>query len=210
LGNPSHKDSFCAIVEFIIIMARFSNHYLPTGTAVLLIVAWFSAFVVTTTMAQFATCSNARALATDVLLHRYREPCQSNSDSCIAGIVCDQDCIDGSDSFFIACEDQCNSQALDGYTVTRSSVGGAGVGYLLSSAVLIIILTYTHTFSAGGVAAGTTLSNTYTGEATACVTEVIHESDVNIHSRDDVWLGIDHVTTGSLSDHEWNVLIVYD
>jgi hypothetical protein len=45
---------------------------------------------------------------------------------------------------------------------------------------------------------------------TCCVTEVIHESDVNIHSRDDVWLGIDHVTTGSLSDHEWNVLIVYD
>jgi hypothetical protein len=47
-------------------------------------------------------------------------------------------------------------------------------------------------------------------EAHGCVTEVIHESDVNIHSRDDVWLGIDHVTTGSLSDHEWNVLIVYD
>jgi hypothetical protein len=43
-----------------------------------------------------------------------------------------------------------------------------------------------------------------------CVTEVIHESDVNIHSRDDVWLGIDHVTTGSLPDHEWNVLIIYD
>jgi hypothetical protein len=163
-STPSHKVfiSFCAIVEFII-MARFSNHHLPTGTAVLLIVAWFSGSVVTTTMAQFATCSNARVLAMDVLSQIYREsPCQS---ACSSGIVCDQDCIDGSDAFAIGCVDPCVSQALDGYAVVRSSSAAAGVGYLLSSAVPIITQGYTHTFSTGGTAAGT-LSNIYEGVAT--------------------------------------------
>jgi hypothetical protein len=171
-GTPSHKvfhlRSFCAIVEFIK-MARFSNHHHTTGTAVLLIVAWFSGgSVVTTTMAQFATCPNARAFATDVLLERYRGwSCPSSSDSseCIAGIVCNQECIEGTDAFTIGCVDPCVSQALDGYAVERSSTGGAGVGYLLSSAYPIVIQSYTHTFSKGGVAAGTTLSNFYTGTA---------------------------------------------
>jgi hypothetical protein len=149
-------------------MARSSLHHLTTGTAVqlLLIVAWFSGSVVTTTMAQFATCPNARAFATDVLLERYRAwSCPSSSDSteCIAGIVCNQDCIDGSDSFTIGCVDQCVSQAVDEYAVERSSVAGVGVGYLLGAAIPITYQGYTHTFSEGGVAAGTTLSNLYEG-----------------------------------------------